>query len=132
MNEHTHLSMSLEDYLERIFMLQNENKSVRVTDIAEALKISKPSVNRAINTLKEEGYISHEHYGTILLTDSGLEIAQSIFETHKLLKKFLTEFLGVEENIANEEACFMEHAISKGTKKKLQKYMIKCQAGTVE
>jgi Mn-dependent DtxR family transcriptional regulator len=117
--------MSLEDYLEQIFLLQKVNNNVRVTDIAEALQISKPSVNRAINTLKEEGYLSHEHYGTIVLTEVGSKVAENILETHRLLKKFLVECLGVEEDTAEKEACLMEHAISKSTKNKLKIYMKK-------
>lgn len=130
MKESTNLSMSLEDYLEQIFLLEKEGKNVRVTDIAEALKISKPSVNRAINTLKDEGYLTHEHYGTIILTEDGVRVAENILETHKLLRKFLVEFLGVDEETADTEACQMEHAISKGTKKKLKKFMKKISKDT--
>lgn len=63
------LSSSLEDYLREIYVLEQKNKEVRVTDVAQLLGISKPSVNRAMNTLKEQGYIEHEHYGTIRLTN---------------------------------------------------------------
>lgn len=123
MKETNQLSKSLEDYLEQIHLLEQEGKSVRVTDIAAALQISKPSVNRAINTLKEDGYLTHEHYGTIALTDDGKRAAAAVLENHKLLKRFLVEFLGVEEQIAEEEACLMEHAISGDTGRRLKEFM---------
>lgn len=125
MENKSELSMSQEDYLEKIYMLQLKNKVIRVTDLAEILEVSKPSVNRGINCLCEAGYIIHEHYGDIILTESGKKLGKNIYETHKMLKKFLVEFLGVDEKTADREACLMEHAISKGTRKKLKKYMKK-------
>ena len=128
MKETNQLSRSLEDYLEQIYLLEREGKAVRVTDIAAALQISKPSVNRAINTLKEEGYLSHEHYGTITLTQEGVQAAEGVFEHHKLLKRFLVDFLGVDGITAEQEACLMEHAISKDTGGKLKEFMDNLEA----
>lgn len=119
------LSTSQEDYLEQIYVLQKENKEVRVTDIAKELNLSKPSVNRAINTLKNEGYLNHEHYGTIEITEKGLKTAESLFETHKIVRKFLMDFLGIEEDIAEDESRQISHIISKSTRKKLKKFMKK-------
>ncbi len=72
MKEKGGLSSSQEDYLKQIYVLAQRSEEVRVTDIAKLLEISKPSVNRAMNTLKEQGYIEHEHYGTIKLTKEGV------------------------------------------------------------
>lgn len=72
MKEKGGLSSSQEDYLKQIYVLAQRSEEVRVTDIAKLLEISKPSVNRAMNTLKEQGYIEHEHYGTIKLTKEAL------------------------------------------------------------
>lgn len=119
--EAARLSASLEDYLKEIYLLHQESKEVRVTDIAKRLGISKPSVNRAMNTLKEMNLLEHEHYGTIVLTESGIEIAKNILDTYKVLYKFLTEILGVDEETASNEAHQMEHAIGKSTRKKLKK-----------
>lgn len=119
--EAARLSASLEDYLKEIYLLHQESKEVRVTDIAKRLGISKPSVNRAMNTLKEMNLLEHEHYGTIVLTESGIEIAKNILDTYKVLYKFLTEILGVDEETAANEAHQMEHAIGKSTRKKLKK-----------
>ena len=95
----------------------------RVTDIAVTLGISKPSVNKAINSLKEQGYITHEHYGAIELTEAGLEVGEDIAETYRIANKFLVEVLGVEPDVAEAEAHGMEHIISRGTRKKMKKYM---------
>lgn len=116
------LSASLEDYLKEIYMLNQIAQEVRVTDIARELGISKPSVNRAMNTLKEMQLLEHEHYGTITLTDAGMETAKNILDTYKVIYRFLTEVLGVDDQTAAREAHMMEHDISKGTRKKLKKF----------
>lgn len=115
------LSASLEDYLKEIYMLNQDAQEVRVTDIARELGISKPSVNRAMNTLKDMQLLEHEHYGTIKLTDTGMETARNILDTYKVIYKFLTEVLGVDEQTAAREAHLMEHDISKSTRKKIKK-----------
>ncbi len=119
------LSSSMEDYLREIYVLTQKNDEVRVTDIAQLLGISKPSVNRAMNTLKEQGYIEHEHYGTIKLTKAGAEAGKSVYDTYKIVYKFLTDVLEVRPADAEEEAHLLEHDISKGTRKKLKKFMKK-------
>ncbi len=117
------VSPSLEDYLETILFLSQKNDVVRVTDIAEDMNISKPSVNKAMNLLKSKNLVSHEHYGTISLTQTGLEMAQSVAARHHILKRFLKDLLGVEEKKAEEEACLIEHSISKETIDKLNDYL---------
>ena len=119
------LSSSMEDYLREIYVLTQKNDEVRVTDIAQLLGISKPSVNRAMNTLKEQGYIEHEHYGTIKLTKAGAEAGKSVYDTYKIVYKFLTDVLEVRPADAEEEAHLLEHDISKGTRKKLKQFMKK-------
>lgn len=115
------LSPSLEDYLKEIYVLNQDAQEVRVTDIARERGISKPSVNRAMNTLKEMQLLEHEHYGTITLTDSGMEMAKNILDNYKVIYRFLTDILGVDDQTAAVEAHLMEHSISKGTRKKLKK-----------
>ena len=121
--ETTRLSASLEDYLKEIYLLNLEGQEVRVTDIARSLGISKPSVNRAMNTLKELQLL--EHYGKIILTESGSDMAKNILDTNKIIYRFLTEILDVDEQTAIAEADLMEHDISKGTRKKLKKFIKK-------
>ena len=119
------ISPSLEDYLEAIYFLQQVNKDVRVTDLAHRLNISKPSVNRAIKNLKKYGFVNHENYGFLNLTENGFVTAQNIAMRHITLKKFLSDLLGVEKNIAEIEACHLEHSMSDDTIKKLQNYLKK-------
>ncbi|WP_164493545.1 metal-dependent transcriptional regulator [Tyzzerella sp. An114] len=122
--EGKNVTASLEDYLEAIYFLNND-EGVRVTDIATELSISKPSVNRAINTLKSQGLVTHEHYGSLFLTEEGLDIAKKIAKRHFMLKKFLTQILEVDEKTAEEEACLIEHCLSADTVEKLEKFMNK-------
>ncbi len=117
------LTPSLEDYLETILFLSENNPSVRITDVADKLGISKPSVNKAINILKKDGYVDHEHYGLLSLTDEGKEIAKDVAVRHFAIKSFLCDVLGVEEAAAAEEACKLEHSMTKDTVAKLKDFL---------
>lgn len=121
------LHESGEMYLETILLLKNKFGYVRSIDIAKELGYSKPSVSRAVSLLRENGYIGLDPNGMILLTDKGLEIAQSIYDRHKCLTIFLKD-LGVSEETAQEDACRIEHVISEETlaaiKKKIAKNII--------
>ncbi len=119
------LSNSLEEYLKTIYILKNTEKQVRVTDIAKKLKISKPSVNRALNNLKDLELIEYEAYGDIVLTKAGDELAKDIIKRYSTLKLFLTEVLEIDKDVAEDEAKAMKHAISEDTVKKLENYINK-------
>ena len=107
------ISISHEDYLEAIVMLGGTSTvSVRSVDIANKLEVSKASVNKAISMLKEKGLADQPYYGDITLTEEGYEYGKAVLERHHLLFAFLTQELGISEEVANEEACLMEHAIS--------------------
>ncbi len=105
------LKPSGEMYLESIYILSKSKSSVRSIDVAEYMNYSKPSVSRGIGILKKEQYITVDQDGYISLTDSGLLLAQKIYEKHTVLKKVLM-MLGVDEEIAIEDACKIEHVIS--------------------
>lgn len=117
------MTASLEDYLEAVLMLSQSNSEVRLTDIAAMLNVSKPSANRAVNTLTQNGFLSHEAYGAITLTPEGETYAASVLHRHKLLKHFLNDTLGVSEATAEEDACKMEHVMSAETIEKLYDYL---------
>ncbi len=119
------LSSSLEEYLKTIYILETTEKQVRVTDIAKKIGISKPSVNKALNNLKDIKLIEYESYGDIVLTSQGIETAKDIIKRYSTLKLFLTEILEVNKDIAEEEAKSMKHAISEDTVKKLKRYINK-------
>ena len=105
---------SAEMYLETIYQLSRERGTVRSVDVAESMGYSKPSVSRAVGLLKQGGYLVMEKDGALTLTESGLEIAQKIYERHTILTNLLTR-LGVDPEIAAEDACKMEHVISDTT-----------------
>ena len=105
---------SAEDYLENILMLKEEKGYARSIDIATSLNVTKPSVSFAMKRLRENGYITMDEKNYIYLTDSGYEIARRIYERHRFLSRFLVQ-LGVPEDIAKEDACKIEHDISKET-----------------
>ena len=104
---------SAENYLETILILsQRKGKGeVRSIDIVNELEFSKPSVSVAMKNLRENGYITVDKDGYIRLTDKGLEIAEKMYERHTLLSQLLIK-LGVDEKVAVEDACRMEHVIS--------------------
>ncbi len=106
-----HIQESGEMYLETIHILSQKQSSVRSIDVCEYMGYSKPSVSRAIGLLKSGGYVRVDEYGHLHLTDAGQEIAQKMYERHTLLTEFLVR-LGVEEAIAAEDACKIEHHLS--------------------
>lgn len=103
---------SAENYLETILMLSKRQSYVRSIDIANELNFSKPSVSVAMKNLRTNGHILVDDAGHITLTESGLNIAESILERHKVLSEMLIR-LGVDPEIASEDACRIEHVISK-------------------
>ena len=117
------LQESGEMYLESIYVLSKSQGTVRSIDISEYMGYSKPSVSRAVSLLKNGGYITMDNDNLISLTESGLEIAQKIFERHTLIANLLIR-LGVSEKVAAEDACKMEHAISDESFEAIRRHMI--------
>ena len=110
------LSQANEDYIEAIWMLaQGGNGPVRSVDLAKKLEVSKPSVNKAIALLKQQGLVTQQPYGDIFLTQEGVAYGQAMLRRHETLTCFFHEVLGVEQPRAEEEACCVEHAISQDT-----------------
>ncbi len=102
---------SAEDYLEAMLMLKEERGYVRSIDVATQLGVTKPSVSYATKRLRENGYITMDAAGMISLTDAGREIAERMYERHKLLSRLLIG-LGVSPETAREDACKIEHDLS--------------------
>ena len=114
---------SAENYLEAILVLKNKNGLVRSIDIANDMNYSKPSISVAMKNLRLNGYINVDESGFITLTDSGMEIASNIYDRHLILKKWL-EFLGISPETAEQDACKIEHTLSKETYTALRKHII--------
>ena len=118
------IGQSSEDYLETILELEKKGK-VRSVDIARAMNVSKPSVNKAMNVLKDMNYITQEDYGDVRLTDNGRKLAESILERHHLLAAFFKDVLKISEEVAESDACKVEHVISEETLFKIKEFMNK-------
>ncbi|MCQ2358436.1 MAG: metal-dependent transcriptional regulator [Phascolarctobacterium sp.] len=104
-----------ENYLEEILILTKRNGSVRSIDIANEMEYTKASVSRAMSNLKRDNYIIMEADGRILLTKEGLKKATAVYEKHCMLTRFINEVLGVDSEIAEKDACRIEHVISPET-----------------
>ena len=113
---------SSEDYLEAMLMMQIQHGYIRSIDIANELGVTKPSVSYATKRLRENGYITMDKDGLITITPKGLAIAESMYERHQVLSDFLTK-LGVDPNVARDDACKIEHDISEETFKALRNHI---------
>ena len=121
MDEPIRLTPAHEDYIEAIVELEEalgeggEHPGIHSVDIATMLNVSKASVNKALQALREAGLVDQERYGRIFLTEAGRAYGQGIWERHRVLRDFLVYDLGVDPEVADEEACRMEHAVSDDT-----------------
>lgn len=116
------INESSENYLETILVLSMKLPVVRSVDIANELGFKKSSVSIAMKHLREKDHITVTDAGYIYLTDTGREIAEMIYERHELLSKWLVK-LGVNPEVADEDACKMEHVLSKETFEALKKHV---------
>lgn len=114
MKNTTDVGKSAEDYLESMLVLKEKNGYIRSVDIATHLGVTKPSVSNAMKRLREEGYIEMNRSGFITVTEKGMEIADKIYTRHKKLTSYFIA-LGVDPEIAEEDACKIEHDISDQT-----------------
>jgi len=117
-----HTNESAENYLETILVLSKLYPVVRSIDIVNELGFKKSSVSVAMKNLREKGHITMTEEGFIYLSSSGKAIAEMIYERHELITKWLTE-LGVSKEIAEEDACRIEHVLSKESFDALKKHV---------
>ncbi len=124
------LSIAMQNYLETVFDLSGRcatncaDSGVRVSDIAAKLDVSKASVNNAMNTLAKLGYVVNEKYQEIHLTAQGLETAALLEGKHKILKSLFADVIGIPEELADEEACAIEHIISHESIQKINEFLV--------
>ena len=116
------MTKSLEDYLEKIYMLITDSSRARVRDVAEGLHVTMPSVNKAVSELKKLGLVRQEPYGDLELSSEGVKIAAEILGRHTLLRRFLMK-LGVSRDTAEEDACRMEHILSAETYDRIHAFL---------
>ena len=117
-----HIQESGEMYLETIFVLSQKSSAVRSIDVCEYMGFSKPSVSRAMGLLKNAGYVEADENGYLSLTKEGRELAEKIYERHTVLTQFLVK-LGVNEAVASEDACKMEHHMSDETFEAMKRFI---------
>lgn len=118
----TKLSSGLEDYIECIYNQINETGNVKAIDISKILDVSRASVTDALHRLAEKEYIHHERYGTIEITQKGIQKAQEIIDKHTILTSFFEKVLSLSKEEASENACRIEHVITQNAFEKLKKY----------
>ncbi len=119
------LRKSGEDYLEAILFIEEEKGIVKSVDIATYLGVSKPSVNKALTILQEMGYVSKPNYSQVTITQEGRKKAKAVAQKHNALTRLLTDVLGVSEEVAEKDACKIEHDISEETTQKLIAFLQK-------
>ena len=119
------LRKSGEDYLEAILFIEEEKGIVKSVDIATYLGVSKPSVNKALTILQEMGYVSKPNYSQVTITQEGRKKAKAVAQKHSALTRLLTDVLGVSEEVAEKDACKIEHDISEET---TQNLLLSCKS----
>ena len=117
------ISKALEEYIKTMYVLKKQNGYIRVTDIANKMNCTKPSVNKALNNLKEEKLVNYETYGIIELTEEGENLAKKILEAYDIVYVFLKEVLNLEGEAAKSEAEKIKSSLNDETINKLAKYV---------
>lgn len=112
-----------DEYLKTMYILNKNKGEIRVTDIANKMNCSKPSVTKQLNILSKEGFIIYESYGKIELTDLGIERAQKILEEDDIIYLLLSEVIGINNDHLNEDAAKIKGVISNDTLESITNYV---------
>ena len=113
----------LEDYLETLLLLEKDGKTVRLKEIAEVMQVKAPSALEALEVLHAGGLVRHEHYGGFELTAKGRQQAKKVYAKHTSIRDFLIRVLGVDEKIADSDACQIEHCLSSQAVGQIEQFM---------
>jgi DtxR family Mn-dependent transcriptional regulator len=125
------ISPSMENYLETIYELGQDGKTVRVKDVADKLQVKMSSVTGALQNLAKSDLVHYTPYQNIVLTANGSVLAGRIHYRHRVLTSFLIDVLGVDPEISETDACKLEHVLSKETMNRLLQYMLKHHTGSL-
>ena len=117
------ITPAMENYLEGILIVRNKRRKVRVKDLATLLNVKASSATEALAILESKGLVIHEKYGHVDLTPQGLRRAERLYSRHCALKDFFTDLLGVEPGIAEDDACKIEHYLSRQTMNRVVAFM---------
>ncbi|MDR0846494.1 MAG: metal-dependent transcriptional regulator [Lactobacillales bacterium] len=107
------LSFSLESYLDAVYELSAGGGGARLTDIARRMNVTKSTASAAMNSLAERGFITNERYKNIFLTSDGIALASEVTKKHETILKYLTDVLGINPDVADVDACAIEHIVSR-------------------
>ncbi|HNR67439.1 MAG TPA: metal-dependent transcriptional regulator [bacterium] len=124
-----------QEYIELILDIERENRVARVKDIADRRGVSRSSVSIILNHLRQKNLIKHEHYSHVTLTEKGKNLALMLESRHQVLKAFFTNVLGIEETVAEKDACIFEHMISPETLDAISRFLLfieKCPKVTAQ
>lgn len=117
------LSASLEDYLEAIAALAGSSGETRAADIADTMRVSRPSVTVALRALASRKMVNYRPYSTVSLTQEGKRLAAAVLRKHRILSRFFSEILGADEELADSAACKVEHAIGEEITDRLVEFL---------
>lgn len=117
------LSASLEDYLEAIAALAGSSGETRAADIADTMRVSRPSVTVALRALASRKMVNYRPYSTVSLTEEGKRLAAAVLRKHRILSRFFSEILGADEELADSAACKVEHAIGEEITDRLVEFL---------
>lgn len=112
-----------QDYLETIYRISRDHDTVGVTDVAKARQVTVPTARTAVARLMRSGLLRQEHYGKIILNESGEKLGAEIYNVHSTLRRFLSEVLLLDPETADAEACRLEHGLSKTTLRRLSIFL---------
>ena len=116
------LTATMEDYLESILLLSRERRVVRMRDIASLLGVTPSTATGAVQALKKHGLLAHEKYEDVILTARGQAIAEDVYQRHEDIRDFLQDVLLLDSDMAEQEACRMEHSIAPLTLERLRRF----------
>ena len=119
------ISKALEEYLKNMYILKKQNGNIRVTDVASKMNCTKPSVNKALYNLRDEGRVNYESYGVIELTEEGENLAKKILEAYDIVYIFLKDVLNINSKEAQQQAEQIKQSITDNTLNHLAKYVHK-------
>ena len=117
------LSPNMEDYLEVIYRLSEDSGKARVSQIADVIHVRRPSVSKALRRLTETGYVDHEPYGDVALTEEGERVARRQVRSHRVVSKFLSTILGLSIEEADHEAGQIEHTAGPSTVRCMERFL---------
>lgn len=117
------LTVAMENYLEAIYELSLDGNGVRVSDIARRMGVTKASTNNAMASLSEKGLIINDKYAKIYLTPAGQSLADVTSQKHQTVRRLFISVLGIDPDIADQDACAIEHVISKESILAIQEFL---------